>query len=161
MRKELVEKTWTERCLTKQLSLMKERIEDKDVANEELEEKVETLTKSLDSHIEARSLLITTAHQSLNEFVMEKQKITPEQVHMFNGGMFIGTWDSEREKPIGRGVFVSKKKLNEVLIANWDKDGEIEHGVKLQKNKTGYVGSWKDGTYHGNGVYFYHDQSIQ
>ena len=33
--------------------------------------------------------------------------------------------------------------------------------MKLQKNKTGYVGSWKNDTYSGKGLYISHDESIQ
>lgn len=46
------------------------------------------------------------------------------------------------------------------MIANWSKDGSIERGIKLQKNKVAYCGSWKNDQYNGNGVYIGEDLSV-
>ena len=87
------------------------------------------MTNALHTHIESRTLLISMVHQSLEHFANEMY--TLGRGFVWDGGLFIGKKDLVTQSPVGNGIFISKKKNKEAIVAKWDRDGLTSQGVKL------------------------------
>ena len=116
------------------------------------------LSHALITHVESRSLLITMVRQSLETFA---NNYSGHGKFDCDGGQFIGAQNTETKKPEGHGIFVSRKKDKEVIIAQWDDNGISGQGVRLQRNKAAFCGKWVNEKYDGPGIYFWPDESVQ